>query len=59
MKGGELDNGDIIVRDYLPINVNTKVGHTWDWMHKQTPNMFLKAIKKLEKDPSFSFGETK
>ncbi len=25
MQGGSLDSGDIIVREYLPININTKV----------------------------------
>jgi UDP-4-amino-4-deoxy-L-arabinose formyltransferase/UDP-glucuronic acid dehydrogenase (UDP-4-keto-hexauronic acid decarboxylating) len=53
MVGGELDSGDIIVKDYFPININTKIGETHEWMTLRTPQMFLDALRKLEEDPSY------
>lgn len=53
MLGGELDSGDIIVRNYFPININTKIRETYEWMASKVPQMFLDAIRKLEKNPSY------
>lgn len=53
MNGNELDSGDIIERDYLPININTKVTACWEWMNKRIPDMFVSAIRKLEKNPNY------
>ena len=53
----KLDNGDIITRDYLPININTKVGDTWNWIVARTPSLFLEAIAELEKDKNFDEKE--
>jgi len=50
MIGGELDCGDIIAREYMPITINTKVTQTWEWMKEQVPVLFLKAIQRLEQD---------
>ena len=35
MVGGELDSGDIIKREYLHLNANTKIGDTWKWMREK------------------------
>lgn len=48
MEGGKLDNGDILLREYLPIDINTKITNCWKWMYKMIPAMFLEAIEKLE-----------
>ncbi len=53
MIGGELDNGDIIARDYLEIDINTKVGFIWNWMNQRIPSLFLEALDKLESDRSY------
>ena len=52
MIGGELDSGDIIARDFLSINHNTKVTSILDWMNNRTPKQ-LKAVQKLAENPSY------
>jgi len=53
MIGNELDSGDIIARDYLPIDHNTKVGKVWDWITARAPELFAEALSRLEGDPSY------
>ncbi len=53
MIGGELDNGDIIARDYLNIDINTKVTEAWNWMTECIPTLYLESIKELEADPKY------
>ena len=53
MIGGELDSGDIIARDFLSINHNTKVTSILDWMNNRTPKLMLKAVQKLAENPSY------
>ena len=53
MIGGELDNGDIIAKDYLEIDINTKVGFIWNWMKERIPLLFLEALSKLGTDKNF------
>lgn len=53
MIGGELDSGDIITRDYMPINHSTKVTKVWEWMSCRIPLLMLEAVEKLEADPSY------
>lgn len=53
MIGGELDNGDIIARDYLAIDVNTKIKNCWEWMVCRTPTLYLEAINELIKNPNY------
>lgn len=53
MVGGELDSGDIIARDYLNINHNTKIAIILDWMRKRTPNLILEALIQLKNNPHF------
>jgi len=53
MIGGELDSGDIIVRDYLPIDINTKVTAVWDWMVRTTPNLMVSAVNQLTLDRNY------
>ena len=53
MIGGELDNGDIIARDFLKIDLGTKVTDAWNWMTNRTPSLYLEALKALEKDHNF------
>jgi len=53
MIGGELDSGDIIERDYLPIDHTTKITQAWEWMNKRVPALFLEAVNKLAKNPKY------
>lgn len=53
MIGGELDSGDIISRDYLNIDINTKIQDVYNWMSEKIPQLFLKAISELEKDKKY------
>jgi methionyl-tRNA formyltransferase len=53
MIGGEIDSGDIIVRDYYPLSLNTKVTEVHSWMSEQIPALFADALQKLEQDPNY------
>ena len=53
MIGGELDSGDIIARDYLAINLSTKVTQAWHWMVERTPQLFVESIARLITDPLY------
>ena len=45
MQGGELDSGDIITRDYLPIDYTTKITEVWDWMTERVPILMLESVE--------------
>ena len=53
MQGGKLDSGDIITRDYLPIDHTTKITKVWDWMTERVPILMLEAVEQLSKDSSY------
>jgi len=53
MTGGEIDSGDIIMREYFPLSINTRIGEVYNWMDEQIPLLFLKAVEKLEEDPEY------
>jgi UDP-4-amino-4-deoxy-L-arabinose formyltransferase/UDP-glucuronic acid dehydrogenase (UDP-4-keto-hexauronic acid decarboxylating) len=53
MIGGELDNGEIITRDYRVIDGDTTVGTLWDWLRERAPSLFSEALAALDRDPSF------
>ena len=53
MIGDELDSGDIISRDYFPLDINTKVTAVHQWMGRRTPELFAEALRKLAKDPTY------
>lgn len=53
MIGGELDNGDIVARDYLPITHDTKVTEAWEWMGARIPPLFAEAVAALGEDASY------
>jgi methionyl-tRNA formyltransferase len=53
MIGGELDSGDIITRDYLSIDHDTKVTQVWEWMVQRTPELMVEAVTRLSSDPDY------
>jgi methionyl-tRNA formyltransferase len=53
MVGGELDNGDIITRDYHPLTAETTITEIYDWMASRTPDLFAQALDLLAADPAY------
>ena len=53
MIGGELDCGEIITRDYLAIDLNTKITEIMAWITVRTPELMLEAVELLQKSPSY------
>lgn len=53
MVGGELDSGDIIVREYLSISQATRVGEIVEWMNQRVPHLFLQALENLTTDRDY------
>ncbi len=53
MIGGELDSGNIIERDYYPVTIKTTITEVFNWMNIRTVELFVEAIKKLEKDANY------
>lgn len=47
MIGDELDSGDIIEREYLSIDHNTKVTFAWEWLQQRIPILMLKSLEML------------
>lgn len=55
MIGGELDSGDILAKEYLPVNINTRIGEVYDWIERITPDLMLAAVSSLRENPSYVF----
>jgi UDP-4-amino-4-deoxy-L-arabinose formyltransferase/UDP-glucuronic acid dehydrogenase (UDP-4-keto-hexauronic acid decarboxylating) len=53
MIGGELDSGKIIARDFLPLNINTKIGDCYSWMNERIPSLFLESIVLLSQNSNY------
>ena len=53
MIGGELDSGDIVAREYLPIDHDMKITQVLQWMSERIPSLSLEAVENLMKDPHY------
>lgn len=53
MVGGELDSGDIITREYHPLNLETTVTDVYSWMASRTLELFAEALDLLEANPEY------
>ena len=53
MIGGELDNGDILAKEYMAVNINTRVGEVYKWIERITTDLMISALQSLEENPSF------
>jgi methionyl-tRNA formyltransferase len=53
MIGGQLDSGDIISRDFLNIDINTRIGKVYDWMECRIPKMVVESLDLLKKNKSY------
>lgn len=54
MIGGEVDDGNIIARDYFPLTLSSRIGEVYDWMQKRIPDLFVNAIDNLSKDQNYT-----
>ena len=53
MIGGELDSGDIIAREYLPINNDTSITMIYDEFEVLIPKMLLESVTQLQKNKNY------
>lgn len=53
MEGGKIDSGPILAKDYLPININTKITHVIEYLRKNIPKLFLQVLSKLQENPNY------
>lgn len=53
MVGGELDAGDIVAREYLPLDLRTTITDVFAWMTARTPALFADALARLAGDPAY------
>ncbi len=53
MIGGELDSGNIIIRNLYQTNINTKIKEVYNWISTITPGMFLEAFNVFEKNKDY------
>lgn len=53
MNPSELDSGDILSREHMGIDINTKVTECWKWMQQRVPELFAQALDKLQLDRGF------
>lgn len=53
MRGGELDSGDIMSRNYFNINIDTRIKEVFDWMESEIPILFESAINKLSNNSNY------
>ena len=58
MKGGYLDGGELILKEYLYINEKSSITDCWLWLNNTIPNAFIKAVKILEKDKNYLIEDT-
>ncbi|KTD60724.1 methionyl-tRNA formyltransferase [Legionella shakespearei] len=48
MVPGELDSGDIILKEFFPLTEKTYIGDIYQWMNVKIPELFLAGIKQLQ-----------
>ena len=52
MIGGELDSGDILAKEFMTVNINTRIGEVYDWIERITPDLMVSAVNSLKANPS-------
>lgn len=53
MEGGRLDHGDIIAREYFPLQKGTRIGECYAWMDAIICDLFKEALQNLRNDPYY------
>lgn len=49
MEPGNLDSGDIVVKEFINVTSNTTIGEIYEKMEDLFPAMFLQAVTRIEK----------
>jgi UDP-4-amino-4-deoxy-L-arabinose formyltransferase/UDP-glucuronic acid dehydrogenase (UDP-4-keto-hexauronic acid decarboxylating) len=47
MVGGDVDAGDIVVRRYLDVTIDSRVGEVMAWMEREVPTLFVEAVARV------------
>lgn len=53
MIGGEIDSGDIIARDFYPVDLNTKITKVHRWFGKRVATLYVEALQRLDQNPEY------
>lgn len=54
MEAGKLDCGRVIVQEKMSISENTYIGDVYVWAEQILPDLFIKALMLLERDPDYT-----
>ncbi len=49
MVGNDVDAGDIVLRRYLDVTIDTRVGEVMAWMQREVPALFVEAVRQLQR----------
>lgn len=53
MVGGELDNGNIFLKKFLPISVDTQINTVISWINSEIPGMMSNVVRTITENPGF------
>lgn len=53
MRGGEIDSGEILGRDYYPVSLDTKIGDVFKWMRQSIPSLYVDVLSILKRAPDY------
>lgn len=59
MEAESLDSGDIVIKNYYPINELTTITEIYTKLEQDIPNMFVKALKIVEDYPEKIYSQSK
>ena len=54
MEDNKLDCGRVISQERMAVTENTYIEDVYGWMEKKIPELFLKSLSILERDPSYT-----
>ena len=54
MEGGALDCGRVILQERYSLTGTTTIGDVYRWSEKTTPDMFVRALERLDNDPGYA-----
>ena len=57
MIGDDLDSGDIIRKEYIPIQDETTIGDVYNYFNQLIPNMFVESVNLLGNNPDYILEE--
>jgi methionyl-tRNA formyltransferase len=57
MIGDQLDAGDILMKESMPLTDDTYIGQIYEWMESRIPEMMVSSAEQLLKNPDFVFEQ--